>query len=348
VSSPTTEAPFLPIHTVRLTLRALTAADAPTFAAYRNDPQVARYQDWTLPVTAADAEAFVASQAGVTGPVAGDWVQIGVEYEGELAGDVAVGLDGSAALAMIGYTLRADRQHRGIGREAVTALVDALFDRLGVHRIAATLDPANTASARLLEDLGFRYEGCAKAAAAVRGAWLDDDRYAMLRPDRQAWRERPRGRPDEVRLLEITPDDAPAVARLATHRSQQRFVATMAQSFRDALFPETVGGAPVVPWLRAVAAEGELAGFVMVAEATPAHPDPFLWRLLVDRRHQGRGIGTAVVNELADRLRGDGHRVLKVSWVGGDGGPEPFYLRLGFVPTGEVADGETVAELPLR
>lgn len=339
---------FLPLHTERLTLRAFTPADAAVFAAYRNDPEVARYQDWDLPVTDAAAVEFVASQQGISGPVPGEWVQLAVEHDGELAGDVAVGLDANGRLAMIGYTLRHDRQRLGIAREAVSALVDALFDKLGVHRIAATLDPRNVASARLLEQLGFRYEGCARSAAAVRGGWDDDDRYAMLREDREAWLARPTGPPDDVRLVEITPANVGKVGRLATHRSQERFVATMAGSFQDALVPELVNGAPVIPWMRAVAADGELAGFVMLAEVTPAHPEPFLWRLLVDRCHQRRGIGARIIALVTERLRAEGHQVLKTSWVDAPGGPQPFYLGLGFVPTGEIDHGEVIAALNLR
>lgn len=46
---------FLPLHTTRVTLRSFAPVDAAVFAAYRNDPEVARYQDWDLPVTEAGA-----------------------------------------------------------------------------------------------------------------------------------------------------------------------------------------------------------------------------------------------------------------------------------------------------
>lgn len=338
---------FLPLHTTRVTLRSFTPADTAVFAAYRNDPEVARYQDWDLPVTEAGALEFVTAQQTVAGPVPGDWVQIAVEYDGELAGDVAVGLDPAGNQATIGYTLRADRQRLGIGREAVSALVDVLLDQLDVHRVMATLDPRNTGSARLLEQLGFRYEGCAKAAAAVRGGWEDDDRYALLREDREAWLARPLGHPDEVALVEIDPSNVGAVARLATHRTQERFVAPMAGSFQDALVPELVDGVPAVPWMRAVAADDELAGFVMLAEVTPTMPEPYLWRLLIDRRHQRRGIGARVVELVVRHLREQGHQVLKTSWVDAPDGPEPFYRCLGFGPTGELDDDEIVATLRL-
>ena len=81
----------------------------------------------------------------------------------------------------------------------------------------------------------------------------------------------------------------------------------MPESFADALVPEIVDGAPVVPWMRGVEADGELAGFVMLAEVTDAHPEPYLWRLFVDRRHQRRGIGDRVLALVVERLRAEGH-----------------------------------------
>ena len=72
---------------------------------------------------------------------------------------------------------------------------------------------------------------------------------------------------------------------------------------------------------------------------------PYLWRLLIDRRHQRRGIGDRVLSLLVARLRAEGHESLLVSWHPGPGGPEPFYLARGFVPTGEVDEDEIVARL---
>jgi RimJ/RimL family protein N-acetyltransferase len=94
-------------------------------------------------------------------------------------------------MATIGYTLRPDRQGQGFGTESVGALVDALIER-GVVRVVATIDPHNVRSARLLERLGFRFDGRAVGAAFVRGAWADDDRYAITAPERRAHLERDR------------------------------------------------------------------------------------------------------------------------------------------------------------
>ncbi len=338
--------PMLPLTTQRLTLRAFRTDDAPVLAAYRDDPDVARYQDWPLPYGVDAARALIDEQAELTEPRPADWTQIAVERDGELIGDVAVGLDATGRSATIGYTLRTDRQGKGYGREAVGAVIDALFAR-GIHRVGATLAPANIPSAILLEQLGFRYEGRAIAAAFVRGTWEDDDRYALLASDRTQWLARSRTPPADVRLVEITQDTVHAVGRLVTHHTQERFVAPVAASYGDALAPGEEDGRPVLPWYRAIEADGELVGFVMVAEATSSEAAPYLWRLLIDRRHQGRGIGTRVMTLLIDRLRAEGHARMLVSWVPERGGPEPFYERLGFVRTGEMEDDEVIARLVL-
>ena len=111
------------------------------------------------------AAAFIAGMAGMDGPVPGDWIQIAIEVGGELAGDVAVGLEQHGLVATIGYTLAPAHRGRGIGRRAVGVVVDALFSELGVHRVQAELDPRNVASARLVESLGFAHEGAGVVGA---------------------------------------------------------------------------------------------------------------------------------------------------------------------------------------
>jgi RimJ/RimL family protein N-acetyltransferase len=340
-------AAFLPIERGRVTLRPFAPEDAPAFAGYRSDPDIARYQSWDTPYHLGVAEAFIAGMEGLDGPVPGDWIQIAVEYEGALVGDVAVGLDAAGQLATIGYTLAPAYQGRGLAREAVGAVVDELFNTLHVQRAEISLDPRNIASARLAEALGFEHEGVSPSAVFSRGEWTDDARYGLTAERHAAWRGRPTGPPKDVNLVEITPDSSRAVLALQTHWSQRRFVSPMPNSYADALFPPVVNGAAVVPWPRAIEADGELAGFLMIAEATDAHPVPYLWRLLIDRRYQRRGIGGRALDLLVARLRDEGHRALLVSWHPGEGGPEPFYLARGFVPTGKVHDGEIEARLEL-
>jgi len=151
----------------------------------------------------------------------------------------------------------------------------------------------------------------------------------------------------KVTLREITADTVRAVVKLAVLPEQERFVASNAVSLSQALFSDEA-------WYRAVHADEELVGFVMLADETlkknpPAEPNIGLWRLMVDARHQRRGIGREVVRLVLEYVRSrPGIRHFHTSYVPGPGGPGPFYLSLGFAPNGEVSDGEVIVVYPFR
>lgn len=336
----------LPLTTDRLTLRVMRLADAPALAAYRDVSEVARYQTWATPFTVDDARRMLQQQADHDDVPADGWVQIAIEHDDEVVGDVAVGVSAEGHVAELGFTLAPAHQGRGFASEAAGAVVDALFAHTGVHRIVASLDPANVASMRVVEHLGFRFEGISRRAELVRGEWVDDMRFSLLREDRADWLALPTSC-SEVDLVEITDENVSTVAALTTHRHQERFVAPMARSLYQALFPPMHDEHRLVPWMRAVQADGEIAGFMMLLHMTSGEPVPYLWRFLIDRRHQRRGIGERAVGLLADQLRAEGREALLLSFVDAPGGPRRFYERLGFVPTGVIVEGEVQARLEL-
>lgn len=149
-----------------------------------------------------------------------------------------------------------------------------------------------------------------------------------------------------VTLREITADTVRQVNRLNVKPEQQGLVARNSESLSQALFcPEA--------WYRAIYADGEPVGFVMLYDeslraAPPAQPQAYLWRLMVDARFQGRGIGAAALEQVIAHVRARGvFASLFVSYVPGPQSPEGFYLRAGFRHTGKVDEGEVVLELPL-
>jgi RimJ/RimL family protein N-acetyltransferase len=174
--------PFLPIRTERLLIRSMVEGDIAGLHAYRNGTHV-EYQSWELPYPLEAAAALVRDSAAHDGPVPGDWVQIAIEHDGQLAGDVAVGLDEDRRIATIGYTLREDQQGQGIAREAVRAVIDRLFVHTGVHRIQADTAPENLRSIRLLLGLGFTHEGTTRDSAWARGRWWDSALFGLLESD---------------------------------------------------------------------------------------------------------------------------------------------------------------------
>ena len=183
-------APFLPIATDRLVLRRFRGDDAEVLAAYRSDPDVARFQSWAAPYAVDAARRLIDAQSLRDGPTRGEWIQIAIEREGALVGDVAVELSDDGLTVTIGYTVAPEHQGRGLATEAVGAVVDRLFEELAVHRVQASLDPRNGASARVVERLGFVHEGTTVASVMQDGEWTDDARYALTAETHRARRTR--------------------------------------------------------------------------------------------------------------------------------------------------------------
>ncbi|WP_211347053.1 GNAT family N-acetyltransferase [Saccharothrix australiensis] len=149
-----------------------------------------------------------------------------------------------------------------------------------------------------------------------------------------------------VHLREITDENRAAVCALRVHPGQRQFVDSVADSLAEAAAtPEAA------PWYRAIYAGDVPVGFVMLSWNAPPGPGVlgpyYLWRLLVDRDHQGRGFGRAALAQVIDLVRAAGGAELFTSYQPGYGEPLPFYRRFGFVPTGEVDEGEIVLRLAL-
>jgi RimJ/RimL family protein N-acetyltransferase len=343
----------VPFETARLRVRMMQLGDVEAVVAYRNDPAVNELQDWPLPATPDGLIERIETQGDAT-ELPPEPTNLAIEHDGSIIGDVYVGIDGTESgegggIADIGYTLAVRAQGHGFAREAVGAVVERLFDETGVHRVHAALAPDNRPSMRVLEHVGLVRESTTALTFRRRdGTWEDDLHYAVTADAYAAWGARPTGPPDAIELVEITEHNGRDFLRLETHWSQRAFVAPMDTSFLDALVGEEYDGHPVAPWFRGVVADGQPAGFVMLADVTEHHREPYLWRLLIDRRHQRRGIGERVLDLLVERTRAQGAAALSTSWVPDLAGtPAPFYLRYGFVPTGRIDDGEVEARLPV-
>jgi RimJ/RimL family protein N-acetyltransferase len=176
------------LETERLRLRRLEARDLPAMLAYRNDPEVARYQGWER-FTASEAEAMLAQQSTLEPGTPGGWFHwmLDEKTDGALIGDVVLCVAGEdARQAELGFTLAREHQGRGYAGEGVRAVLGWAFGELGLHRVVAVTDARNAAAAALLRRLGFRREAHFIQNVWYKGAWGDEFMFAMLRSE---WEE---------------------------------------------------------------------------------------------------------------------------------------------------------------
>jgi RimJ/RimL family protein N-acetyltransferase len=64
--------------------------------------------------------------------------------------------------------------------EALEAVLEYVFERLGKRRVYGSVDPRNVRSLKLLERAGMRQEAYFRESLWFKGAWADDVICAML------------------------------------------------------------------------------------------------------------------------------------------------------------------------
>ena len=108
-----------------------------------------------------------------------------LEVDGEFVGQVNVSqmFFGSLSSCAIGYWISQRVAGRGIMPTAVALVADYCFLRLGLHRVEICIRPENAPSLRVVEKLGFRYEGLRRKYIHIDGAWRDHFAFALTIED---------------------------------------------------------------------------------------------------------------------------------------------------------------------
>lgn len=170
------------LYTPRVKLRWMDLQDVDAHFAVFSDPAVMRYwssEPWTELDQAAKAVERIRAAY-----IAGSDLCLGIELldTGKLIGNVSLHhfVDASRRCE-IGYALGSRYWGKRYAQEAVRAAIGYGFSTLGLNRIEADIDPANEASIRVLEKLGFRREGFMPERWIVHGTPADTVFYGLLK-----------------------------------------------------------------------------------------------------------------------------------------------------------------------
>ncbi|GAA2805100.1 GNAT family protein [Saccharopolyspora taberi] len=158
-------------------LRPLALDDVTAVHSWACLPESCRYQA-RGPNTFEQTQEFV--RAAVAAPP--DRLVFAVVVDGDVVGTAALKLRGSST-GEIAYAVHPRLWGQGIATAAARELLRMGFAEHGRHRIFATCDPRNLASAAVLRKIGMRYEGRMRGTAYIRDGWRDSDLYAILADD---------------------------------------------------------------------------------------------------------------------------------------------------------------------
>ena len=129
-----------------------------------------------------------------------------MEYDGELAGQLNVsGITyGSLSSATLGYWVSERFAGKSVTPTAVALATDHCFSQLALHRMEICIRPENGPSLRVVEKLGFRYEGLRRRYIHINGDWRDHFCFALVReevPDGVLQRWKNGGVPADAALI---------------------------------------------------------------------------------------------------------------------------------------------------
>jgi ribosomal-protein-alanine N-acetyltransferase len=79
----------------------------------------------------------------------------------------------------LGYYVFSGHEGQGLMTETLSGLLQFAFGPMGLHRLEANIQPANTASVQLVERCGFRREGYSPRYLRIDGEWQDHERWAV-------------------------------------------------------------------------------------------------------------------------------------------------------------------------
>jgi RimJ/RimL family protein N-acetyltransferase len=172
------------IETKRTILRPIEPTDNEQIFSYKSDSEANKYQGW-IPKSLKDVDEFI-SKIPTEFNKPETWSQLVIieKETDKIIGDIGVHfIDSNNFQCEIGCTLNKKIHGKGYATETVGVVIDYLFNKLGKHRIIASIDPENKSSIALVERLGFRKEAHFKQSLLINEKWVDDIIYAMLKSD---------------------------------------------------------------------------------------------------------------------------------------------------------------------
>jgi RimJ/RimL family protein N-acetyltransferase len=167
----------------RLSLREFTKEDWIHVHQYASLETVCQYQPWG-PNTEKETQEFVDQIIDSITNIPRERYAFAISYtdENKMIGTVELNIrDFHNRCGEISYILHPDYWGMGIAKDAARLIMEFGFNQCNLHRIYATCDPRNIASAKLLEKVGMTFEGRIRDDLLIRDGWRDSMVFGILK-----------------------------------------------------------------------------------------------------------------------------------------------------------------------
>ena len=172
------------LASARLSIRLVEQADIAGLLAVNGDDAVTKHLPYPSWQSLADGQAWFERMRTLAATGTALQFVMADRATGAIVGSCLLfRFEEGSARAELGYVL--GRAHWGLGlmHEALTALLGHAFGPMGLRRIEAEVNPANTASVKLLRQLGFTHEGLLRQRWTAKGVTYDVNLYGLLREE---------------------------------------------------------------------------------------------------------------------------------------------------------------------
>jgi RimJ/RimL family protein N-acetyltransferase len=163
-----------------IALRPIDVDDWRAVHQWASTLEACRYEVWG-PNTVAETKAFVAQAVGQWSHQPQDRYVWTAEEQRMVVGLGELRISSRKwRQGEIGYVVHVDHWRRGIGTAIARALLGIAFDSMDLHRVMATCDPRNLASAAVLQKVDMTLEGRLRHTMQIRDGWRDSSVFSML------------------------------------------------------------------------------------------------------------------------------------------------------------------------
>ena len=174
------------IETKRLLLREFMVEDAEAmFQNWASDKEVTKFLTWPA-YTSLDTAIHILNEwtASYEKPDFYQWAIVPKNLNEPIGSISVVSINEKTQMAEIGYCIGRPWWNRGITSEALSAVINFMFDQVGANRVQAKHDVNNPHSGLVMKKCGMKYEGTLRSAAVNNQGVCDVSIYALLKSDR--------------------------------------------------------------------------------------------------------------------------------------------------------------------